>query len=119
MLVSYDLPKNVFDLSINDLPFSGMPYQAQVILQGPQNITCGEIILNDVQVHEGWVQFSVDYTIDEWISEIDKEPITDIAIKRFECSSSEMVNSVFEGLATACKELGRQRIEESAAGRET
>ena len=98
MLVSYDLPKNVFNLSINDLPFSGMPYQAQVILTGPQNITDGEIILNGVQVHNGWDQFSADYTIDEWISEIDKEPTTDIDIYHFSSSSSEVVNSVFEGL---------------------
>ena len=59
-----------------------MPYQAQVILTGPQNITrFSEIILNGVQVHKGWDQFSADYTIDEWISEIDKEPTIDIAIK--------------------------------------
>ena len=83
ILVGYDLSTNVFALSINDLSFKRMPYQAQVILKGPQNITWGgcEIILNGVQVHKGWTQFSADDTIDEWLSEIEKEPTTDIAIK--------------------------------------
>ena len=33
--IGYDSPSNVFNLSINDLPFLGMPYQAQVNLKGP------------------------------------------------------------------------------------
>ena len=78
--VGYDLPRDAFDLSINDLPFLGMPYQAQPIPKGPQNITDGEIELNGVQVHKGWAQYTVD-TIEEWLLENDSQPTTDIAIK--------------------------------------
>ena len=96
--VGYDLSSNVFNLSINDLPFLGMPYQAQLILKGPQNIIGGsEIELNGVVVHKGWAQYTAD-TINEWISENNSQPTTDLAIKTFMSSSSEVVNSVFEGL---------------------
>ena len=36
--LGYDLLKNTFILHINDVPFLAMPYQASVILRGPQNI---------------------------------------------------------------------------------
>ena len=77
--IRYDLPTNVFDLNINDLPFSVMPYQAQVILKGPQNIIAGVIVLNGVQVHEGWAQFTA-HTIDEWFSQNNAQPTTDLTI---------------------------------------
>ena len=36
--LGYHLPTNAFILHINDVPFLAMPYQASVILEGPQNI---------------------------------------------------------------------------------
>ena len=77
--VHYHLPTNVFGLTINDLPFLGMPYQAQLILKGPQNIRGGLIELNGVQVHEGWAQFTA-HTIDEWFSRNDSQPTTNLTI---------------------------------------
>ena len=63
--LGYDLPTNVFLLYINDVPFLAMPYQASVILKGPQNIDYGEIKLNGVEVHRGWTQYRAD-TVYEW-----------------------------------------------------
>lgn len=88
----------MFSLHVNDLSFVGMPYQAQVILNGPQNITDhSEIFLDSVQVHSGWTQYTAD-TIEEWFEANNSEPATDLAIKYFSSTSSEVVNSVFEGL---------------------
>ena len=74
-----------------------MPTQAQVIPTGPQNILTGAIMLDGIVVHDGWVQFNGD-TVDEWYSEIDKEPVIDIHIGKdskglgFECSSPDVLN---------------------------
>ena len=52
--LNYDVHTDTFILHINDLPFLGMPYQAEVTPEGPQNIECGSIKLNEVQVHDGF-----------------------------------------------------------------
>ena len=57
-----------------------MPIQFQVSPTGPRNITGGAITLNGEVVHDGWDQFDADYTVYEWYSEIDKEPVTDLLI---------------------------------------
>ena len=52
--LNYDVQTATFILPINDLPFLGMPYQAEVTPEGPQNIIGGSIKLNEVLVHEGF-----------------------------------------------------------------
>ena len=44
--VFYDVVKDAFALSINDIPFPLLPYQAEVLAQGPRNIENGTIKLN-------------------------------------------------------------------------
>ena len=48
-------------------------------------------MLNNEIVHEGWAQYTYD-TVDEWLSKIDWQPIVDIRISQFECTSSEVLN---------------------------
>lgn len=59
---------DAFALCINDIPFPLLPYQAEVVPHGPQNIERGTIKLNKVEVHKGFVQYTAD-TIEEWMSE--------------------------------------------------
>jgi len=73
-----------------------LPYQAEVVPQGPQNIEKGQIKLNSVQVHEGFAQYAA-HTIDDWVAE-QEELTEDIHIDRLSCSSSAVVNAVFEDL---------------------
>ena len=56
-----------FALCINDIPFPLLPYQAEVVPQGPQNIEKGTIKLNQVIVHRGFVQYAAD-TVEEWVA---------------------------------------------------
>ena len=55
--LSYYVPADKFALTVNDIPFHGMPFQAEVNPEGPQNIDNGLIKLNDVQVHTGFGQY--------------------------------------------------------------
>ena len=75
----YDVPSDKFLLTINDKPFHQMPTQSEVNPEGPQNILSGAIRLDDIVVHDGWVQFNDD-TLGEWYSELDREPVIDIHI---------------------------------------
>ena len=52
-------------LSIKGILFEEMPFQAEVVPQGPQNIEYGQIKLNEELVHEGFTQYNAD-TIHEW-----------------------------------------------------
>ena len=72
----YDALTNKFILLINDEPFDGMPYLAELTHHVPQNIEKGEITINGKKLHQGWTQFT-DVTILEWLSQLD-EPTTDI-----------------------------------------
>ena len=44
--VFYDVGTDQFALTINDIPFPLLPYQAEVLAQGPRNIEGGKIKLN-------------------------------------------------------------------------
>ena len=66
--VFYDVVTDAFALCINDIPFPLLPYQAEVVPQGPQNINRGTIKLNKVKVHTGFAQYASD-TIEEWVAE--------------------------------------------------
>ena len=46
ILVFYDVVTDAFSLSINDIPFPLLPYQAEVVPKGPQNIERAIIKLN-------------------------------------------------------------------------
>ena len=88
----------LLNLTINDLPFHGMPFQAEVTPEGPQNIDNGLIKLNDVQVHTGFGQYEPETFLAYALSQ-KLEPTKDIFIGgMFECSSSEVVNSVLDDL---------------------
>ena len=98
MVLSYCVPVDKFALAINDLPFHGMPFQAEVTPEGPQNIESGLIKLNDEQVHTGFGQYEPETFLRYALSE-ELLPTTDIFIgDNFRCSSSEVVNSVFDDL---------------------
>ena len=67
--LNYDLQNDKFLLHINDKSFHQMPSQTEVNPEGPQNIDFGAIVLNDVEVHDGFAQYT-EYTVDEWHKEI-------------------------------------------------
>ena len=87
----------MFFLSVNDDAFLKLPFQASVALTGPQNIDKGEIILNEVLVHDGFKQYT-DNTVNEWREEHKLQPTTDIYICFLTCSSSSVLNSMFDDL---------------------
>ena len=96
--LSYYVPADKFALTINDLPFDGMPFQAEVTPEGPQNIDSGLIKLNNEQVHTGFGQYEPETFLRYAMSE-GLLPTTDIYIGgSFMCSSTEVVNSVFDDL---------------------
>ena len=67
-------------------------------------------MLDDMVVHEGWAQFNDDL-LGEWYSELDKEPVIDITIKRFSSTSPEVLNTVVDVLGRAVdEELGLENL---------
>ena len=56
--LSYAVRVDKFLLFINDIPFLTLPFKADVARAVPMNIEEGTIMLNDVQVHEGWAQWT-------------------------------------------------------------
>ena len=62
-----------------------------------------------MEVHSGWEQYTSE-TVGEWHFDIDLQPITDLDIGRdsdgwgFKCTSSEVLNSVFDYLGRAIDE---------------
>ena len=60
-------------------------------------------MLNGEEVHSGWVQYTA-ATFDEMHSVIEYEPVTDIEIKEFMSSSSEVLNSIIDELGRAVDE---------------
>jgi len=104
--LDYDVQRNAFALSINDEPLLDMPYQAEVAPDGAQNIEKGMIVLNQVDLLEGFAQYTAD-TIDEWREDHNLQPTTDVLIGYLTCTSSEVLNSVFDDIGrTIDKEKG-------------
>ena len=60
-------------------------------------------MLNSQEVHEGWSQYTA-YTFDELHSVIEYEPVTDIQMRGFKTTSSEVLNSVIDELGRAVDE---------------
>ena len=54
-------------------------------------------------MHKGWVQYTAG-TFDEMHSVIEYEPVTDIEINAFKCTSSEVLNSLIDELGRAVDE---------------
>ena len=48
--LGYDVQSDKFILFVNDVPFLELPFRSEVAPSGPQNITNGEIKLNEVKV---------------------------------------------------------------------
>ena len=92
--LNYDLSSENFILLINDEPFDGMPYLAELTFMSPQNIEEGTITLNGEKLHEGWTQYTAD-TISDWRSKLD-EPTTDVYINNLRCTTTDVLNSVFD-----------------------
>ena len=97
------MPTGKFLLDINDVPFLNMPFQAEVDPEGPQNIEKGTIMLNnDAKIHEGFGQYAAGALVKT--AKRQKLPAaTEIYVGGdrgvgFSCTSSEVVNSVFDDL---------------------
>ena len=58
-----------------------MPTQSEVNPEGPQNILGGSITLNDDVVHDGWAQYD-ELIVEDWLSELEHEPLTDLHFGR-------------------------------------
>ena len=99
-------------LTINDIPFLSMPYQADVIPNGPQNIETGSVKLDDDQVSEGFIQ------LPDFVDRVfyhKRLPTSEIYIGfgggSFMTTSSETVNSVIGVLGrTIDREEGLKRL---------
>ena len=111
--VNYDVPKDTFLLAINDITFLSMPYQRDIIPNGPQNIEKGLIILDGDEVSKGFIQF-VDFV--DRVFYHKRQPTNDIHIggylmHPFETTSSETINSVISFLGcTIDVEQGLKRL---------
>ena len=113
--VNYDVPKDTFLLAINDIAFLSMPYQRDIIPNGPQNIEKGLIILDGDEVSKGFIQF-VDFV--DRVFYHKRQLANDIYIGDpgdycygFETSSSETVNAVIGALGRAIDtEQGLKRL---------
>ena len=56
--LNYDVNMNAFSLRINGEAFLNLPRQAEVAPNGPQHISNGLILLNQVQIHKGFTQYN-------------------------------------------------------------
>ena len=96
--LSYAVEGDKFLLFINDIPFLALPFKADVTSAEPMNIEEGIIKLNDVQVHEGWAQWTPD-TVKLWYQEAaDLQPTTEITLLALNCSTSNMLNTLIDVL---------------------
>ena len=58
ILVNYDVPSDELLLTINDKDFLTMPYQADIIPNGPVNIDYAYIKLDGDEVNDGFSQYA-------------------------------------------------------------
>ena len=82
---------------INDLAFFLMPYQAEAIPAGPQNITRGTIALNGEYVHAGWAQYYSGFVEDK-CEEFKISSITEVDLYNIESSSPQAMNSLLDDI---------------------
>ena len=94
--IYYDVPSDQLLLTINDKDFLSMPYQADIIPNGPVNIDAGFIKLDGEEVNTGFSQY-VDFF--DRVFDGKRQPTTSIEIHyNFSTSSKEVVNSVIDVL---------------------
>ena len=112
LAVEYDAQKEVFILCINGRAFLTLPHKASLATPVPQNIEQGEIKLNGVEVHSGFIQYTED-TFHEWFDEHRIESVTQAYFGGFfACSSSNALNSVFDDLGLCIDlEQGLKKLE--------
>ena len=107
--VNYDVSTDKLLLAINDTPFFSMPFQADIIPNGPQNIDLGRIKFDEDTVSEGFCQF-VDFV--DRVCDDKLQPTDFITIDRLRTTSSETVNAVFAVLGRAIDaEQGLKRLD--------
>ena len=85
---------------INGQAFLSLPYQPVIAPPGPQNIEVGVIKVNDVQIHEGYTQYT-EWTFGDLCYDEDIDYVTEAFIggklgEYFTCSSSETLNMLFD-----------------------
>ena len=108
--LDYNVQTDKFLLFINDEAFEEMPFQAEVAPSGPQNIKWGTIKINEVEVHEGFEQYTP-FTVDGWRADYKLKPTVDIFIFYLMCTSSEVLNSLFDDLGLSIdKEQGLKKL---------
>ena len=85
---------------INGQAFLSLPYQPVIAPPGPQNIERGVIKVNDVQIHEGYTQYT-EWTFGDLCYDEDIDYVTEAFVggklgAYFTCSSSETLNMLFD-----------------------
>ena len=55
--LGYDFQRETYTLSVDETPFPRLPYQAELVLLGAQNIDHGTIALNGVAIIDGYKQY--------------------------------------------------------------
>ena len=54
-------------------------------------------MIDEKQLHEGWAQWNRNTLLD-WLKEFNNDPVTEISIVLFSCTSSDVANSVLDFL---------------------
>ena len=80
-----------------------MPYQAEVTPKGAQNILRGVIKLNEVEIHDGFKQYTSS-TVEEWVKEHNLMSTTEIFLANLKCSTLDVLNSLFDDIARTIKD---------------
>ena len=93
----FDEQSKDFVLFINDLAFFLLPYQAEAVPQGPQNILGGQIYLNGKKVHDGWAQYYSGF-VEDMCVENKISSITQVEFEYIECSSAQVINSLLDDI---------------------
>ena len=75
-----------------------LPYQAEVILIGPQFIEEGTIKLNNQEIHNGFIQYNSLSLVTLCEKEFLNEDIREIDLSSIKCSSAHVLNSLIEQL---------------------
>ena len=99
--IDLDREEQCFSLKVNNVPFADLPFQAQIAPNGPQLLEDeSKILLNNKEA----------YTVGQWDNRrfqkkcnrlLRNKPLQHIHLDRLWCSSSEVVNQVFDQLGEA------------------
>ena len=81
-----------FTIIFNDVNFKDLPYQSEIVADGPQNIDTGVIKMNGVEVHHG---FKVYADLNKILPKIGAV-VTDLYIEGLQTSSADVVNQTID-----------------------